>query len=198
MTGNRIRSTVRRRRPISIIAAAVAGIWVIVAGVTWAARAAETTPADVRAFLDGADPAAPGFVDDLSRRVNRLPPGSRFDDGLGRDLRDAFAAMDADQRAAYLDATLPRGFDQMMEAINAMPGDERRKLVDGALARLEEDLGQDRPEELDDASLSKIVDEGMKSYLSDTSAEAKLDLQPLVAKMQEVLRAPPRRGPFSR
>ena len=187
----------QRRRPISVIAAAVAAIWVAVAGATWAARAAETTPADVRAFLADADPADAGFVDALSARVNRLPPGSRFDRGLGDDLRGAFAQMSPDQRATYLDATLPRGFDQMMDAINAMPSEERKRLVEDALANMERDLGRGRPEELDDASMAKIVDEGMKSYLSDTSAEAKLDLQPLVSKMQEILQAPPKRGPFA-
>ena len=179
---------------------AMAVIWSVVGGVVLLANTVETTPEDVRAFLAERDPAEAGFVDGLAERVNQLPPDARFDVRLGDDLRDAFGRMDPDQRQRYLSATLPHGFDQMMDAINAMSSEQRRELVDRALTQIDERAseGGGPPPELDEASRQRIADEGMRAYLSDTTAEAKLDLQPLVMRMQDLMRTPPRHGPFGR
>ena len=88
---------------------------------------------------------------------------------------------DAEQQA-YLDATLPRGFDELMLALNAMDPDERRRMVDEASRRIDEQGGP--PPELSDDQVQQIVDQGMKSYLSSANAQTKLDLQPLVEQMQ--------------
>lgn len=189
----------RWKRPWTVVLT-LSAIWAAVGMVVLMTNAVETTPADVRTYLTRHDPAAAGFVDGLVQRVNALPPAARFDAGLGDDLRVAFGRMEPEQRRQYLAATLPHGFDQMMDAINGMNADQRRSLVDRALAQIDERIaeGGGPPPELDEASRQRIADEGMRAYLADTTAEAKLDLQPLVQRMQEIMRTPPRQGPFGR
>ncbi len=110
------------------------------------------------------------------------------------DLRAMFEKMTPAERLRYLDLTLPRGMKQMMEAFNKMEPDKRRQLVNRAvndLTRARDEAGpkdQDRLRtSLNDQTTQKIINEGMKSFLSDATAETKLDLQPLIEQMQTLL-----------
>ena len=94
--------------------------------------------------------------------------------------------MNRNEQDQYLDRTLPQGFEQMMQAINEMSREQRRALVNEALRDMNEEIARGTPRR-EDLPMQRIIDEGMRSYLSDASAEAKLDLQPLIQRMQAVL-----------
>ncbi len=177
-----------RTRPLVIAALVLAGLWGGVLGLKSLARGQATTAASVRAWLaqHPLPPADRGaYLDQLAGQINRLSGADRLDRGLERDLRGVFGRLSSAQQQAYLDATLPRGFDALMLALNAMPPEERRRMVAQATRRLGEQGGP--PPELDDAQVQQIVDQGMKSYLSVANAQTKLDLQPLVQQMQAAL-----------
>ena len=68
---------------------------------------------------------------------------------------------------------------------------KRKQVVNRAMAdlnRVREELGrQDAEGSVPDQALKRIIDEGMKSFISDASAETKLDLQPLIEQMQSIM-----------
>ncbi|MEM6392699.1 MAG: hypothetical protein AAF797_08005 [Planctomycetota bacterium] len=190
----------KRRRTWLITTASIAAAWALLAGALFALNRAEPTPAEVTAFLQStpwntlsADERR-AALDELADRVNRLPPDARFDPTLGEALRDRFAQLAPDEQQRYLDQTLPRGFEQMMQAINAMPRDERQRLVDRALQDMQSEFNRDPDEAPDDAIVQQFINEGMRSYLRDASAETKLDLQPLIQQIQTELQSPRNRG----
>ena len=98
--------------------------------------------------------------------------------------------MDA-ERGRYLDLTLPKGLKQMMEAFNGMPPARRKQIVTRAVADLsrvrEEIRSQDVGDAMNDQTVRRIIDEGMKSFYADASAETKIDLQPLIEQMQSIM-----------
>ena len=161
------------------------GVWAGVWGLRIFARTQVTTSASVQAWL--ADHPLPekdrgAYLDALAGQVNRLRGSERMNAPLELGLRAVFAQLADAEQQAYLDATLPRGFDELMLALNAMDPDERRRMVDEASRRIDDQGGP--PPELSDAQVQQIVDQGMKSYLSSANAQTKLDLQPLVEQMQ--------------
>ena len=180
-----------RARPLLIGAVCLALVWAGVVALRAFARTQATTAASVAAWIDATPVPAAGsperaaYLADLTDRVNRLRGPDRMDAGLETRLRATFAALSDAEQSAYLDATLPKGFDQLMLVLNAMDPAERRRMVDEAQRRIAEEGGP--PPELSGPQLERIVDEGMRSYLSDANAQTKLDLQPLVEQMQASL-----------
>ena len=184
----------KRLRPWLLTALGIAALWAAVAAFGWLSSGWETTPETVIAQLEAEplDAAADREANlrELADAVNRLPGAARMDPELGEALRARFEEMTPEEQSLYLDLTLPRGFEELMLAFNAMEGAERRRIVSEATTRMDEEIaksGGKPPEGLDEGQLQKVVDQGMKSFLSDASAETKLDLQPLVHRMQGVM-----------
>ena len=77
-----------------------------------------------------------------------------------------------------------------MEALDQMPEEQRKSFVEKGLkeiqnGRTEEEMA--RAKELDETLLKKISAEGMRAYFDKASADTKLDLAPLMEKMNEVM-----------
>ena len=127
----------------------------------------------------------------LADRVNHLDFEERQKFRLEKRLRAYFLEMTDAERARYLDLTLPSGMKNMMEAFNKMTPQKRKRVIDRAVTELSRVSDQgDRAEmekALGDENLKKVVTQGMKSYLSEASAQTKLDLQPLVEQVQNIL-----------
>ena len=163
-----------------------------------AAYQSRTTPADVVAFAERQDFSAlsakerRAIVDKLASRVNRLSFEQRRDPELQRSIRDMFEQMNEQERLRYVDRVLPKGIDQLFESINAMEPEERRALVDETLSDMRRDLDRATQSEIqariEDPAFKRVIDRGMKAYLSEASAETKLDLEPLIHAMQSELR----------
>lgn len=181
-------------RPWLAAALGIAALWVAFAGFSALTAGWETTPETVLAQVE-AQPLKTAADRDANLRaladsVNRLPGAARMNPDLGEALRREFETMTPQEQTLYLDLTLPRGFEELMLAFNAMEGPERRRIVSEAAARMDEEMaraGGRPPEGLDEGQLQRVVDQGMKAFLSDASAETKLDLQPLVHRMQGVM-----------
>ena len=81
--------------------------------------------------------------------------------------------------------------ETMLRALDGMPAEERRKMVEDGLrdiesGRTEEEM--ERARELGDELLTQITSEGMRAYFEETSAETKIDLAPLVEAMDSVVK----------
>ncbi len=186
----------RRRKRLWLVGGlGVLVVWCVVVASIMVLNRVEPTPASVIAMVEERnwEQATPddrmAWVIDLTDHINRLPPDARFDPELGRRVRQLFTTLSAQEQTVYLDRTLPTGFEQMMTAFNAMSTEQRQTLVDQALKDLDRDMadGSFEIDELNEAHAKRIINEGMKSYLKDSSAQAKLDLQPLILRVQALL-----------
>lgn len=176
----------------------LAAVWLVALAAMTYARAQAVTAEKVVATLRAADLEAMSdsqrreLIGQIAADVNRLSFEDRRDPRVQEELRDLFVAMTPQERQHYLDLVLPRGMAQMMDAINAMPRHERQAMVERALADMKRgmnDEDQQRAErEIGEETLQRIVDEGLRSYMRDASAESKLDLEPLITQMQRQMR----------
>ncbi len=171
----------------------LAAIWLVAGGTIWWIRASRPTPESIVEYikthpLEGQSAAERRQrLDKVAAQLNSLAYEQRRTMRGGRKLDRFFRSLTPVEQGHFLDATLPAGFSQMMEALNNMPADERKKFVERALNDMDENGGREQPEgapdELD-ANARKIVNEGLKSFYSEASAETKMDLSPLIEQMQ--------------
>lgn len=189
------------KRKWKIIIFGVMGIalcWTMALGAMYLAGTQKMTAEKVTTFVEQTDFNAMSqaqrdrFVDDLSRKVNALPFEERRVLRTDRKMRETFEQMTPQQRGRYIEQTLPSGLKQTFDALNAMTREERQALVDRALrdmAQAEQRM-QDEPadQRLSDEQLQRIVNEGMRQFFSEASADTKHDLQPLIEQFQAILR----------
>ena len=177
------------------LALSLAALWLLAWGArSWLASMQPTAESVQRFIRDTdlsrlAETERRDRLDSLARQFNRLSyeerrkvRGQRRGDGL-------FAQMTPEERSRFAEQTLPTGMKQMVNALNNMTREERRKLVDRALEDMKTGTpgdGRDEPR-LPEEETRKIVDLGLKTYLSESSADTKMDLAPLIDAMQSRL-----------
>lgn len=184
--------------PLLKCLAALLLIWgAAILGMRWF-RASKPTAEQVAAALAARpeDPRA-GSVDGFIRSVNRLPHDERqklFHDGR---VAAFFNRLEPDEQSRVFEETLPRGLSEAIQTFNRMEENERRKLIDrarGDLERFERGVqaaarSRDtaRREQVQ-AVADRLSREGLRAYLRDADAQAKLELQPLLEQMNDILR----------
>jgi hypothetical protein len=114
-----------------------------------------------------------------------------------------FQEMTDAEKTAFLEATLPTGFDQMFKAFEKMPEDKRQRAVADAMRRLrearEDESKRDQilrpegeragppPPPLSPDMQKKVVQIGLGAYFSQSSAQTKAELAPLLEEMQRAM-----------
>ena len=102
--------------------------------------------------------------------------------------RRFFLSLTPAEQMAFLDATLPADFRQLMEAFNKMEPAKRKEFVSRALDEMRKHEGEEHPHgEFDEQAGQRIADQGLKAFYSTADADTKLDLAPLVEQMQRNL-----------
>jgi hypothetical protein len=172
----------------------VAAVWLIAAIVIHIANASHPTAATVTAYvqslnldsLQGADRAR--AIERMEKMVNRITFEDRQQLDRERISRDFLHKLTPAEQDAYLDATLPTGFQQLMDSFNKMDPVKRKQIVSQALERMKEHQGDGPPP---DSNIAQhVIDQGLKSFYRDANADVKLDLAPLVEQMQLNLERP--------
>jgi hypothetical protein len=174
----------------------ITAVWIIAALAIHFAHDRQPTVASVTDFVHSTDlnslsPAdrarAIARMEDM---VNRISFDERQQLNRTRVNRDFFGQLTAEEQGAYLDATLPTGFKEMMESFNKMDPVKRKQFVSRALEQMKENQGDGPPPSPQQAQIAQhVIDQGLKSFYSDASADTKLDLAPLVEQMQQNLQA---------
>lgn len=187
----------KRRRIWIYGSLALVGVWLLAVGGIWFARSQRMTAEKVQDYLKARSLASRSeaerreIIDGLADRVNRLAFEERQKFRLEHDLHKFYGEMTDAERARYLDRTLSKGMHQMIEAFNRMEPHRRKTLVNRAvneLKQMQTDANREEVERaLSDQSVKRIIDEGMKSYLSGANASSKLDAQPVVEQIQNIL-----------
>lgn len=168
-------------------------IWAIACGAIYLARSRKPTAQSVAAYIQANDINSKSgadrrkVVDSVAAMLNRISLDERDQLRHQHITDNFFRALTPEEQAAFLDATLPTGFKQMMDAFNKMDPDKRKQFVDRALAEMRNHQGEQPPRDVDEKNVQKIVDQGMRAFYSEANADVKLDLAPLIEQMQRNL-----------
>jgi hypothetical protein len=192
----------QRPRPILLAVAALVLIWAAAIAGYEIATHAKVTPEKVRAYissvdfgnLSAADRAA--AIRKLAAMLNALSLEERRELRLNRGAW--FNEMTEAEKSEFLEATLPTGFKQMLGAFEEMPPDQRKRVVDQAVKQLQDARqelaagGQPPPAGTNGPVLSpelqeKVTRIGLQSFYSQSSAETKAELAPLLEEMQRLM-----------
>lgn len=176
--------------------ALIAAVWLIAALVIHFAKGRQPTAAMVTAYASSIDldslhgDARARAIARMENMMNRISFADRQQLDRDRISRNFLHKLTPAEQDAYLDATLPTGFQQLMDSFNKMDPARRKQLVNDALARMKEHEGQGPPPGADSNIGQHVIDQGLKSFYSDANADVKLDLAPLIEQMQRNLEHP--------
>ena len=197
----------RRRRPLLVATLALAGVWLVVgAGYSFFHRA-KMTAEKVVAYLQKTDlstlssQARKTAIQELVRRMNALPYEERRRARMSADWERWFTVMTDPEKGDFIEATMPTGFKQMLAAFEQLPEDKRRKAIRDSMselrrardevARAENEnslrLSTNSPPALSAELQQKAVEIGLKTFYSESSAQSKAELAPLLEEMQRTM-----------
>lgn len=164
-------------------------VWALAGGIVWWTRAARPTPQSISAYitkhsLENQSPEQRAkTIGEVAEQLNRLDFDQRQELRKTKIDRKFFEQMTEQERARFLELTLPEGFRQLMIALNKMDPEKRKKIVQRAL----DDLEKDRPEaddRIDKEAVQKMISQGMDSFYKEASADVKLDFAPVIEELQ--------------
>lgn len=162
------------------------------------------TAEKVRAYLASVDLSRLSAADRaralkaLADKLNRLSREERQQLRLGRFGEGWFEQMTESEKSAFLEATMPAGFKQMISAFEELPEDKRRKTIDDALKRLRDVSanvaggavgmpgGANRPP-ISPELEAQIRTIGLKTFYSQSSAQTKAELAPVLEELQRAM-----------
>ena len=203
---------VQRWRPVIIALGSVIVVWAVALTCYSIARNSKPTADKLRAYvqstdlskLSAADRAA--AIKKLADMLNGLTPEERRKARLEGLSRKWFEEMTDEEKAEFLEQTMPTGFKQMITAFEQLPEDKRRRAVDDAVRRLKEAQQQDpaampansqnggaqsggtnRPPALSKELEDKVRTIGLQTFYSQSSPQTKAELAPVLEELQKVM-----------
>ena len=194
----------QRQRPILLAVATLVVIWVVAIAGYQIAQHAKITPEKVRAYTASVDfshlsaAEREAALKKLAAMLNALSLDERQSLRLDRTTYKWFEKMTEDEKGAFLDATMPTGFKQMIGAFEEMPTDKRKRVVDQAVKQMKDardKLAQDGQMPLSDTNAvvlsaelqDRVTKIGLQSFYSQSSAQTKAELAPLLEEMQRTM-----------
>jgi hypothetical protein len=187
-----------RKRAIGVALLVILAIWVVAVAGYFIAKNAKMTAEKVRAYVAAVDFSKLSTAEraealrKLADMLNRLSLEERREMRMGRTIGDWFAQMTEEEKAAFIEATMPTGFKQMIAAFEELPADRRQRTVDQALKRLREQRPRNAFDESNGTNAPPLSPEleakvrtiGLKSFYGESSAQTKAELAPLLEELQ--------------
>jgi len=192
-----------RQRALLWAVTAIVGIWLV----AWAGYRffghLKVTAEKVKAYvesvelskLSGAERAK--ALRDLADMLNRLSYEERQRLRLERTAGRWFDQMTEEEKSQFIEATMPTGFKQMITAFEELPEEKRRLAVNNAMKRLREQRervasGEGGGQGTNGPPISpeleaKVRSIGLKSFYSESSAQTKAELAPLLEELQRTM-----------
>ena len=129
-------------------------------------------------------------IRELAQVLNKMDLRQR--ERLRETRRDGefFDNLNSAEKRLWIDLTVTQSMEKMMEALDAMPQEEREAFVKKGLAELEKGPGKEdleRLKEVDPDLIDRITEEGLSAYFQKAGADTKMDLAPLMEAMGGVL-----------
>jgi hypothetical protein len=191
-----------RWRPIIFSALAAVAIWAVALTGYVIAKNSKNTAEKVRAYAQSVDlsklsgEARAMAIKRLADMLNALSLEDRRRARLDSLTAAWFEQMTEAEKSEFIEATMPTGFKQMLTAFEQLPEDKRRKTIDDALKRLkdarDQSAGTNAASTNAAAPLSadlqaKIRTIGLQTFYSESSAETKAELAPVLEELQHVM-----------
>ncbi len=163
------------------------------------------TAAKVRSYLRSVDirqlrgEAREKAIRELVRRLNALSWEERREARLLGDWAPWLEAMTEEEQARFVEATLPTGFKQVLNAFEELPEAQRRRTIDDAVKRLREAQqefattgfagpeGTNAPPMISEEVRQAAIRTGLKTYYGESSAQMKAELAPVLEEMQRMM-----------
>lgn len=190
-----------RQRTVLYASIGFVAVWLVAAAGFAIARNSQVTADKVHAYLDNTDlrllsgEKRAQALRELSAKISSLSAEERRKFRRDRMMKDWFDQMTEEEKGAFIEETMPSGFKQMIAAFEQMPEDKRRKAVDDAMKRLKEpkqdgeraqtSTSTDKEPELSEELQQKVATIGLKSFYSQSSAQTKAELAPLMEEIQK-------------
>jgi uncharacterized membrane protein len=195
----------QQQRPLLMAVAAILVAWVVaIAGYT-IAKNSKMTAEKVRTFAQSVDlnrlsgEARARAIRELAGKLNKLSPEERRKARFERSGERWFEQMTEDEKGTFIELTMPTGFKQMLSSFEEMPEEKRRRAIGDALKRLKEEQEKIReegegtegatnaPPVLSKELQEKITKIGLKTYYSESSAQTKAEMAPLLEELQRIM-----------
>jgi hypothetical protein len=170
--------------------AAIAGIWLVAMGGHWYFENRKMTAEKVRVYVESVDfakltgAARAKALKDLEDKLNALSYEERQRLRSEHLMRDWLAQMTDDEKAQFIDATMPTGFKQMIGAFEQLPDDKRHKMIDDAMKNLQKNGPGGNRSDISPELEAKIRTIGLNTFYSQSSAQTKAELAPLLEELQ--------------
>lgn len=198
----------RRQQTFLVAAGAMAVVWLLALGGYFVSRNARPTIERVQGFMESVDldrlsgEARARALRELADRLNALSAEDRRRARLEQLGREWFEKMTEEEKSAFIEATMPTGFKQMLTAFEELPEDKRRKAVQDSLKRLkqaQEEYATDDPEGwrerwgtnpppvLSEELQRQVTRIGLKTFYSQSSAQTKAELAPVLEELQRLM-----------
>jgi hypothetical protein len=196
----------QRWRPVFLSALALLAIWLVaLAGYSFA-KNRKVTAERVQSYAASVDlsklsgDARAQALKKLEDMINALSMDERKKARGERLANRWFGSMTEDEKAEFLEATMPTGFKQMLTAFEQLPEDKRKQTIDDALRRLRDprnqpgfgprsgdQSGTNGPPPLSDELQAKIRTIGLKTFYSQSSAQTKAEMAPVLEELQRIM-----------
>ena len=191
-----------RYRFIVWAVAFIVGIWLVAMAGHWFLENRKMTADKVRAYVESVDfskltgDARAKALKDLEDKLNALSYEERQRLRGEQLMKDWFAKMTDEEKSQFIEATMPTGFKQMIGAFEQMPEDKRHKAIDDALKNLRAANGRNPgggnaarggtngAPPISPELEAKIRSIGLNSFYSQSSAQTKAELAPLLEEIQ--------------
>jgi hypothetical protein len=192
-----------RWRPVFVGLVAVTLIWVVALTGYVIARNSRVTGDKVRAYveqtelskLSGSERAK--ALKKLASMLNALSMEARRQARMEGFISRWFAEMTEEEKAQFIEATMPTGFKQMIAAFEQLPEDKRRKTVEDSLRRLRETQARAQSGATNGAATNstalspeleaKVRTIGLQTFYSESSAQTKAELAPFMEELQRTM-----------
>jgi hypothetical protein len=190
---------------VLFLALALAGVWAMALTGYGIARNARLTAAKVQAYAESVDlsklsgEARAKAIRRLADLLNALSLDERQKARLERVGWEWLGQMTDEEKAAFIEATMPTGFKQMIASFEQLPEEKRRRAVNDALRHLREAQARLRgaagdpepstngPPPLSPELRAKIRTIGLRTFYSQSSAQTKAELAPVLEELQRVM-----------
>lgn len=188
----------RRRRPLIVAVAALIAVWIACWGGYLIAKHSKMTFAKVTQYERSIDFSKLSAADRLKAlrklvdMINAMSPEERrhwhLDGDLMGQLTDA-------EKSWMIDAIMPSEMKLALNAFEKLPKEKRQKIIDDAMTKLKElstnpdALGNGRggSQELSPELQAKVRTMGLNTLYSQSSADTKAELGPLLNEIQNQL-----------
>ena len=176
---------------------AVMAIWLLALAGYTIARNSKMTAEKVRAYAESVDlnklsgAVRARAIQRLAEMLNALTLEERQRARMEKLAWSWMDQMTEEEKAAFIDTTMPTGFKQMLAAFEVLPEEKRRRAIDDALRRLREErtnnpaagpnmTGTNAPPVLSKELEAKMRTIGLKTFYSSSSAQTRAELAPVL------------------